>query len=304
MDPTGGSPELPTLFSGHRGPVYALIASGTRHFLSGGSDGHVVRWAIDHPDAGEAQVNVGQAIFSLCAPNGHALLAGTEGGGLHVIDLAERRERHLFQVHRRGLFRMLILPGERLAAAGGDGTLSIWSVGGSVTPTLLRQFPLGEDKLRDLALSADGGHLAVACGDGLIRVLDARSFNELFTLEAHAEGTSSLAYHPTKPVLVSGGKDGHLRFWRRDTGYAPIMAFPAHRAAIYRIAFAPHGHQYATASRDKSVKTWNALDNSVTSRLERVQGGHTHSVNDLLWCGGLLLSASDDRTIRGQHTRG
>ena len=78
-----------------------------------------------------------------------------------------------------------------------------------------------------------------------------------------------------------------------------MRAIPAHRANIYGIAFNPQGTVCATASRDKSVKLWDAASFEPIDRFELKQGGHTHSVNAVHWCAdGTLLSAGDDRTIK------
>ncbi|MBP6392377.1 MAG: hypothetical protein KA175_13010 [Flavobacteriales bacterium] len=324
-------------FNGHRGPIYALARGLTGgSFLSGSGDGLVVEWHEDRPQDGAVLVNVGQAVFALgLMRQAELLFIGTEGGGLHVVDLASRKEIHLFEVHQKGVFRIVELPGGRMACAGGDGTLSVWgSVGTerekvqgrrlkeeemtgrangpsglplspSTSPlspsfarvALQRQIPLCEEKLRDIALSADGGSIAVACGDGTVRILESNLFNELFTLSAHAGGSTSVAWHPGKPALVSGGKDGHIRLWRSDDAFTPSLAFPAHRGSIYTIAFSEEGHLCATASRDKTAKLWDASTFDAMGRSDRSMGGHTHSVNAAIWSGDALITAGDDKRI-------
>jgi WD40 repeat protein len=293
--------------TGHQGPVYALAAGrGATDLLSGSGDGRVVRWDLGTPDRGEVLVNVGQAVFALCTLGDHLLAVGTEGGGLHVVDLTQGRETHLFDVHRKGIFAMVPLPGRRFACAAGDGTLSIWGWHDDVH--LIRHIPLVEEKLRGLALSPDGRELAVACGDGSVRVLETVYFNETHTIAAHppkpapdapasTTGATAVAYHPMKPVLLSGGKDGHLRAWRTDQGYAPLLGLPAHKAGIYRIALHPEACFLASASRDKTAKLWDSATLDPIARLDRGEGGHTLSVNDVRWLGDTLLTASDDRRI-------
>ncbi|MEX1132883.1 MAG: WD40 repeat domain-containing protein [Flavobacteriales bacterium] len=297
-------------FQGHKGPVYCLTTGnepGT--FLSGSGDGLVVLWRVADPDHGEVIVRVGQAVFSMCLiADAGLLLIGTEGGGLHVVDLTSRKELHHYDLHRKGLFSMCVLPDQRIACAGGDGTLSVWKMEDTQALRLLRHIPLMDEKLRDLCVAPDGEQLAVACQDGTIRVLDTLLFNELHTLQAHPLqveldteasfiGVAGLAFHPNKPVLFSGGKDGHLRLWRSDADHALLSSIPAHKAAIYRMVFSTDGRRLATASRDKSAKVWDATTLDPIARLDRSAGGHTHSVNALLWCGDALITASDDRRI-------
>lgn len=297
-------PTVP--FRGHRGPVYALIPGDTPgSFISGSGDGLVVRWDLDRPEEGMVIAKVEQAVFSLLR-TGPLLLIGTEGGDLHVVDPAQGRELHRFTVHRRGLFRMVALADQRVVCAGGDGSLSIWQWSSGDVPTLrlLRQIPLVEEKLRDLAVDRSGRWLAVACGDGSVRVMDTALFNEHHTLNAHpgdAEvpaGATSVSFHPTKPALLSGGKDGHLRVWDLASEAPLLLALPAHKGSIYRMTFTADGTKLATASRDKSAKVWDSLSLDPIQRLDRLRGGHTHSVNDVLWTGpDALVTAGDDRMI-------
>lgn len=290
-----------TRFTGHKGAVYALApgaAPGT--FISGSGDGIVVRWKLDEPDAGVVVAKVGRAIFALHPGTNGLLYIGDEDGSVHVVNSAELRELQLERAHVKGIFSIAELPDGRIAAAGGDGALSIWApaTDRSGAIALQRKIPLSDDKVRCLAVDPDGDQLAVACGDGSIHILGTTGLNELFTLPGHDIGANSLAWHPEKPVLVSGGKDGHLRFWRTDEGFKPLHAFPAHKDTIYSIAFSPDGTKLASAARDKTAKLWDAGNFSPLRRLDRNAGGHGYSVNALLWMNaGTLLTASDDKAI-------
>jgi WD repeat-containing protein 61 len=288
-----------TRSSGHTGPVYDLIPDlGTASFLSASGDGLVVRWPLDAPEHGAPVAQVGRAIFSLLLDGGRLWL-GDEDGGLHRVDLASRREEFFTRPHTKGIFRMVRLSDGRLVCAGGDGHLSIWADGPDGLPAPLRNIPLSEGKLRDLALDPTHRTLAVACGDGTARLLDTERWNELRTITAHTKGVSALAWHPSKPVLISGGKDGHLRCWTMDGRQEAILDLPAHTGAIYAIRSSADGRWCATAGRDRNVKIWDTATFDPVARLDRTQGGHTHSVNSLLWAGDRLFTASDDRTILG-----
>ena len=299
----------PLILSGHKGPVYTLCkAPGSNAFYSGSGDGSLVRWQIGSID-GEVVARAEEAVFASLVFADALLFIGTEAGAVHVIDLQSGREIHHFTVHRKGIFRFLDIGLGRVACAAGDGSLSIWKVQQGTDRwhvELFRQIPLIEEKLRDLEISADRERLVIAGGDGHLRILETGQFNELVNIEAHtgaisprvANGASSVIFHPSKPVLISGGKDGHLRSWRTDRKLELLHEIPAHKGAIYQIAFVPTGALCATCSRDGTIKLWDAQTFDPLIRLDRAMHGHTHSVNSILWMDRFLVSASDDRSIR------
>lgn len=288
-------------FTGHTGSVYTLCPTAEPgHFLSAGGDGSVVRWNIKDPATGVVLARMARAIFALHGSPHGLLYLGDEDGGLHVVDPSQHAELQLERAHVKGIFSFAELPDGRLAVAGGDGALSVWAIdhGSNGSISMLRKVPISDEKVRGLALDPTGQQLAVACGDGSIHILDSTDLNEQFTLVGHAFGANSLAWHPHKPVLVSGGKDGHIRLWRADAGFNPLLAFPAHKDTIYSIAFSPDGSKLASAARDKTAKLWNAETLSPLSRMDRNSGGHGYSVNAVLWMGNdAVITASDDKAV-------
>ncbi|MBK8340550.1 MAG: hypothetical protein IPK99_11425 [Flavobacteriales bacterium] len=288
----------PISFSGHRGAVYTLC-EGPNPFdlLSGSGDGTVVGWSLEKPDQGTLLVEVGSPVYALLSlAERYLLFIGTETGRIHVVDLRTRKEVRQFDLHRKGVFAFTRLPEGRIAAAAGDGTMSVWDLDAPKGPVLTRQIPLSAEKLRGMALSPGGELLAVADGAGPVHVLGAQDLNERFTLAGHAEGALSAVWHPSKPVLLTGGKDGYLRNWHTAEDFRPLHAFAAHKAGIYAIAFNAPG-VFATASRDKTAKIWDSATMDVRARLDRSAGGHSHSVNAALWAGDALITAGDDKRI-------
>ena len=116
-------------------------------------------------------------------------------------------------------------------------------------------------------------------------------------IAGHEGGLYSAVFLPQKEVWLTGGRDGHLRAWSKF-GEA-LLAIPAHEAAIYRMVY-DQGKIY-TASRDKTVKSWDEQDLTMLNKWDRPNGGAKRSVNALC-IGGIknrwMLAAGDDRIIR------
>lgn len=294
----GTSLQASSTFQGHTAAVYALCAFRGASFLSAGGDGIVVRWHVDRPEQGDAIVHVGEAIFSLhVLAERDLLLIGTGTGRLLVIDLRTRKELQAIEAHAKGIFRICPLDGNTVACAGGDGALTTWGIAEDEASHLaqLRRIPLCEEKLRDITLSPEGQRIIVACGDGSLRELDLPDLNERQRFEGHGKGSNCAAFHPTKPVLISGGKDGQVKVWRADGRC--MLEFAAHKGSVYATSFDPSGHYLVTVGRDALLKLWDANTLEPVHRSAREKNAHTHSINAVLWLGNTLITASDDRRI-------
>jgi len=302
---TGTDPELRPHMRGtvahnaHRSAIHWLgIEPGSGAILSAGADGKVMAWDPAEPEQVRVIASVPSPIY--CAwqdDHGQRMVVGTSAGELFVLNMDERREAQRIQAHGLGIFSLATDRAGLLYSAGGDGTLGLWQwSNGSVDRLeLIRRIPLGEAKLRAIAIHGD--QLAVACGDGPVHVLEAGSMNEIATITAHGPGASALVWHPGKPVLLSGGKDGEVAVWDVRNDFKSLLRIATHRSTIYHMAFSPDGALLATASRDKTVKLWSAKDLDPVQRLDIKAGGHSHSVNALAWNGKDLYTAGDDRRV-------
>ena len=278
-----------------RAPIYALEAlDGTVH--CGCGDGTVLTWSIEDPIRISLTAQLPAPVFSARNAGEGLLAIGTFTGELCIIDLRDRIALQRIEAHAGAIHDIGRIRADLIATTGADGHLRTWRLEGPRWRAE-RDIPLSEGKLRGLAASSDDSRIAVACGDGPIRVLESGMLNEISTLTGHEGGTTSLAFHPTKPVLLSGGKDGALRAWPDHGGAAELIALPAHRGAIYGIAFNDAGTRFVTASRDKTLKVWDAATLEVILRLEARDGGHAHSVNAAAWLGDSVISAGDDRRL-------
>lgn len=284
-------------FAGHSAPIYQVCEGREREkILTCSGDRFIAEWDLHTGAASSFSIKLEETCYSVyCDIKSQVLLAGTSSGHLHVIDLKKKSEIHNFKVHTLGIFDILyVAEHELLIVAGGDGVMSVWN---PKSWKLLRQFQVTDAKLRSLSYAND--RLLVTSSNGKFFIFDLPWLNELEAIEGHEGGCYSAVHHPTKKVIVTGGSDGHLRFWTTETPIRPVRAIPAHNFGIYGIEFSPN-HQWAvTVSRDKTIKVWNASDFEVIARIERPKyPSHTHSINDVVWLNEMeFATVGDDRKI-------
>jgi len=281
--------------SGHNAALYALAPGRTdRHFLSAGGDGWVVEWDLDDPETGKLVASIETQCFALCAlPDRNRIVAGNMNGGIHWIDRQSPELTRNVQHHKKGVYALESI-GDCLFSAGGDGFLTRWD---SANARTIESLQLSHQPLRALAYSGKRGEIAVGASDQSIYFLDAETLVLKSVLKkAHTNSVFTLAYSPNGQYLLSGGRDAMLRVWDLENDCAMRSEQPAHWYTINHLAFSPDGLLFATASRDRTVKIWDSQSFELLKVLDTLRfGGHTRSVNRLLWMPDCLISCGDDR---------
>ncbi|WP_327397010.1 NB-ARC domain-containing protein [Streptomyces phaeochromogenes] len=115
------------------------------------------------------------------------------------------------------------------------------------------------------------------------------------TLTGHPGSVASVAVAPDGTWLATGGYDGTVRIWDRDS-WTCTATLTDHTNGVYSVAVAPDGTWLATASTDGTVRIWDRVSGTLTATLT----GHTDVVASVAVApdGTWLATASHDRTVR------
>jgi WD40 repeat protein/tRNA A-37 threonylcarbamoyl transferase component Bud32 len=140
----------------------------------------------------------------------------------------------------------------RVAAVGTAGLVRLWPAGGGEP----RTFAGSRTMATVVALSPDGTRLAAAYEDGAVRVWDAASGKERFTLKGHAGRVYALAWSPDGTRLASGGIDRLVRLWETQRG-KEVLHLGGHTEDVTGVAFSPDGDWLVSCARDGKVRLWD-----------------------------------------------
>ncbi|MFQ3567910.1 MAG: WD40 repeat domain-containing protein [Aggregatilineales bacterium] len=127
-----------------------------------------------------------------------------------------------------------------------DGRLLAESRRGSAPPSALA------------ATSPDGTRRAIGGGDGVVRLLDVETEQEVAQLFGHIRGVTAVAFSPDGALLASGSLDRTIRLWRADApaDHPALNVLTGHSAGVTAVAFNADGTLLATGAFDGTILIW------------------------------------------------
>lgn len=186
--------------------------------------------------------------------------------------------------------RVISRPGSSQIAVGGLDNLirTIQPDSGQVIAVLQGHL----NAVDALAWSPDGGELASASEDGIIRLwqLD----QPIASFQGHLSGVNALGWSPDGLMIASAGWDNTVRVWMRSSGKIRAVML-GHTDRVWAVAWNPDGSILASASRDGSLRLWNPYTGDLLQTMRAGIG----ELNTAVWSpdGTKIASSSDNGEV-------
>jgi WD40 repeat protein/serine/threonine protein kinase len=111
-----------------------------------------------------------------------------------------------------------------------------------------------------VAVSSDGERIASSSQDGIIKIWDAKTGQELRSIHAHDSHARSIVFSPDGQSLASGSWDRTVKIWDAHTGQER-NTLKGHQLKVWNVAFSPDGKLLASGGGQAvgELKLWNAI---------------------------------------------
>ncbi|GAA0188314.1 hypothetical protein GCM10009122_46300 [Fulvivirga kasyanovii] len=285
-------------FTGHNDCVYTLERTQHDHlFFSGAGDGMVVFWNLKESENGQLIAKLPNSVYALHYLNkANLLVVGHNYDGIHLLDWENKKEAGSLKMTDQAIFDIKSF-GDHLYVGDASGTVTVVDLR---SLNIIYKIKSSSKSARAIAINEQSGEMAVGYSDNKIRIFNLEDYQLVKELEGHKNSVFTVKYSPDGQLLVTAGRDAHLKIWDTKAGYIELEDIVAHMYTINNLDFSPDGKHFVTCSMDKSIKIWDTHAFKLLKVIDKARhAGHGTSVNKLLWSSynDLLVSASDDRAI-------
>jgi len=238
-------------------PVVSLVVSGCGQWLAMGFDTgrlqvrDLATGAVRLDSTAHVQAVTDLATLAACG----RLISVSADGTLRKWDVAAGVETEDFDFGQP-LHAVAVDDARRTIAVGrDDGGVCLLSADDFTDQTLVAD-ATGGGPVTDLAIDPVARLLAVACGNGEVKLWKLADSTFFKSILAHASSVRSLAFNPDGR-LATGGEDDTIHVWCVITGLTPV-SIRDHDNAIRSLAFAPDGERLVSGSAAGDVRIWDA----------------------------------------------
>jgi WD40 repeat protein len=224
------------------------------------------------------------------SPQGDYLVVQTKTGELQVWHFGSSDPAQVMTITSQAQLYEVSCCGTVVFSAP-DGTLWVASEQAWSAPTRFGEVPARASRL---ALSQDGGFVAVTSNDGTTIVWDLHRRSIASRIRSSGATVASSAFAPDGRTIALGYGDGQVTLWRvgeEGSDAAEMLVLRGHTAAVLDLSFSKDATLLASSASDATVRMWR-LQNAERPSVHRA--GTTASVGGISRNGAYLIRGSTD----------
>jgi WD40 repeat protein len=251
--------------------------------------------------AGEMETLSGHEAEVICAaysPDGATLASGDGNGSVRLWDTATSRQKARLDGHPGGVQWLGFLDGGKILAAATKEDLWLWDA----IPGTLREKRPFKGRMTQIALSSDGGTLALALADHNIKLWDTARRTEHSLGKLHDSDATALAVSPDGRLFAMASRDRFVDI--RDGATGQTRTTQRMETEPTALAFSGNSWYLAIGERQGTLRLVptgiaNLADvyGDLTTTQRRFHTGPVRTVAFTVDNEG-IVSAGDDATVR------
>jgi WD40 repeat protein len=290
------------IFQGHTDSIYSVIPYQSDTLLSIGGDGYLVQWNLKGEDLnGKALFNAKETLYTLLNLDDLNLLCiGSRFGNLYILD--NKNNKLLKTIYLDGdIFTLSHTNKSNFIVAGtSKGLLYLIDI---ESFEVVKSLQIAQKSVREIRYFPPIHSYLISTSDGTVLIINENELSVQQMIVANQPSVFSALFLPNDKI-VTAGRDAQMQVFiqNQENNWELERLIPAHWYAINKLIYIKEDNVIVSASRDKSIKVWDANDFTLLSKLDGVdaKNTHTHSVNSINYDvqNRLLLSGGDDRVIR------
>lgn len=234
------------------------FSSDDRILASGGIGGKLKLWDTTSYDLREEiQAHEVGIVFDVAWSPDDEVIATASDDGLVKLWNADTGELISTLSGHTGHLRVVEYSsdGTMIASGGSDNTVRLWD---AATHKRLGTLEVGSG-VWALAFSPTEPWLVTGSYDGVVKLWDTRSLQELHQLNGHASWILAATFSPDGKTLATGSQDDTIKLWDPSSG-EERATLRGHTGGVWSLAFSDDGRTLASASNDTTIRLWRTAD--------------------------------------------
>jgi WD40 repeat protein len=255
------------------------LSPNSKTLASGSSDGTVRVWDIETRKViAKWEVHATTELV-WWSPDGERVASGFFDGTVWVWDVKTGEPVKGFnpiKTRFQYVFSVSYSPEATMIATGGSFKhgIEIWNAKtGKLFSTIEATWAVWS-----LTWTSDEKKLIAGMMNGLIRIFDTTTWQEIAVLDEHKAPVHSLTLFPNDRLLASSSLDQTVRLWNLDTNL-PVGPPLLHEDCVQSTAISANGKLLSTACHDKNAYVWDVQAILETAGLENLLSIPDVSIN-------------------------